>query len=988
MPDNGADIAVLGLQVDARQFVNANKALDEFTAAGARAEKQAQSLGRTASQSAKVSAVEARNAARAQVEAMEREFQVSQASIKDAVARGLLTPQEAERHGREAAIAYNRALTRTIDQASASGALNRNTQAGAAAFVDLANGFKNVDQAGRKAGLGLGRLNDSMVQVARQATGLNSVSGRLLDTVGTFAIGTAYMVPVLAGIAAIGYAWNKTTEETRKAREEAQKAVDALNEAARMEALGAAGTRADDLAAALREQAAIEAEIARRRQGPSSVAVAGAAVGAGVALGREVAVAENEKAIAKLEAQLERAKSAVEKGRRDIYDATAAAQERIKAARDRENEDAQRAADEAVRIEREKAQELERLAAEQARREQASSNLAAGLEIQIDAERRLLTAQREGKDAVASVNSELAREEALREATATATDKDRDRILGLVNALHDLRAASLAAGRAREEAAQSTANATAAEFEGTLQYLDEWRRKEQELADEAARFRDAWVFAAVDIASAFGQAAGQAASFAEALFTSGPAAIPSFVAGGVLSILDSRSNRAQAVEDARKEFERVLDAYVGELTDGSRWQQLEADAAKGAQDSFQALLDSMLAVFDSGPSSARDFANKVREEVAKGLDAQGLEELLAGFGPEGQKILDAYLDHLKAIEEQRQKEIQSQEDEIAVRRLIAQGKDEEAEALRRQIEEQAKLAEAAELGGDALAALWRELFNVEEAARAAAKAAEEEAEAKRRAETRGDFASNLGILQAQNAGDDFGAFKIGQEVAAAQQIADARALFDQGIIDQAMLDAFIEAIGVGLTNALDAATEAAARAAEAEQQRAYQELQNLNVRLLVAQGLSEEAYLLRQKLELEEALAAQRSEEYIALLLMVQAEERAARERQRQTEALAQQNRALEESTKSIEGMANALNGPRGLVLALRRFQTIQGAGAPNALGLTLPTYEARPQVQQSFDIHINGANKDGQQIYDEIVAAATRDARAGGGNRLVSILQ
>lgn len=956
MADGGADIAVLGLRVDARQFVSANKALDEFTAAGGRAEKQAESFGRTATQAAKVSAVESRNAARAQVDAMEREFQVAQASIKDAVARGLMTPKEAERHGREAAIAFNQGLIRTIDQTTHT-ALNRNTKAGAAAFVDLTNNFKNVDQAGRKAGLGLGRLNDSMVQVVRQTTGLNSISGRLLDTVGTFAIGTAYMVPVLAGLAAIGAWFSAATAEAREFKARVDEAKQSLLEAARVRALGLGGEAGQQLADLQKDRS-------------RTAALLGAAEGLG-----------NQSLAKKYRDDLEEADKAIKEAQQQIFETVTREQERINTERERGNTVAARTADESVRIEREKAQELERLAAEQARREQASSNLAASLEIQLDAERRLLNAQREGKDEVEAVNRELAREEAVREALATATDKDRDRILALVDALHDLRAASAAAARTREEAAQATAQATSAEFESTLGALDEWNRRQQDLADQAARFRDAWVFAAVDIASAFGDAAGRAASFAEALFTSGPAAIPAFLAGGISSILDSRANRAQAVEDARREFERVLDAYVDELADGSRWEQLEADAAKGAREAFDALLETMFADLASLGDFGAKAAQEIKDAINAGLDAEGIGDVLKQFGPEGQRILDAYLDHLKAIDEQRKEEIKSQEDEIAVRMLIAQGRDEEAEALRRQIEEQATLAAAAELGGEALADLWRELFKVEEAARAAAKAAEEEAEAKRRAETRSDFASNLSILQAQNSGDDFGAFVIGQEVAAAEQIANARKLFDQGIIDQAMLDAFIEAVGINLTRAIHDAADAAMRAAEAEAFRAQQDMDNLNVRLLMAQGASEEAFLLRQRMEVEDALFQQRSEEYIALLLMVQAEERAARERQRQARAMQEQQRALEESTKSIEGMSRALNGPAGLVLALRRFQTIQGAGAPNALGIKAPTYQGQAGVTIGT-VNINGANKDGAQLFDEIIAAAKTDYRAGAGNR------
>ena len=77
----------------------------------------------------------------------------------------------------------------------------------------------------------LGRLNNVFQMLAIQATGVNPVIGRLGSTLGMFAIGGLQMTAVLAGLAAIGYAWNKLTEDTRRAKEQAKEYLEALRQA-------------------------------------------------------------------------------------------------------------------------------------------------------------------------------------------------------------------------------------------------------------------------------------------------------------------------------------------------------------------------------------------------------------------------------------------------------------------------------------------------------------------------------------------------------------------------------------------------------------------------------------------------------------------------------------------------------------------------------------------------------------------------------------
>jgi len=72
------------------------------------------------------------------------------------------------------------------------------------------------------------------------------------------------------------------------------------------------------------------------------------------------------------------------------------------------------------------------------KRVMASKELVAALEVQIDAEQRLLAAQMESEEATRLVEAALEREAALREAGVIAIDSQREQIEGLVNSLQDL----------------------------------------------------------------------------------------------------------------------------------------------------------------------------------------------------------------------------------------------------------------------------------------------------------------------------------------------------------------------------------------------------------------------------------------------------------------------------------------------------------------------------------------------------------------------
>lgn len=1035
MEQNGVDIATLGLRVDARPVEEATRALDRFRETGEKAEAQSKSFGLTADEVARLnartydriaqaeeqyqadkvqreqaaaakSAATADAAARAQIAALERAFQEESAEVRLAVASGFLKPAEAEKIGRETAARFNKGLADAITGARAQGAFKG--QAGRQALVDVTQSIKDVGAEGRKAGLGLGRLNDAFVTVARQATGTSPVVGKLVDTIGTFAIGTAYMVPVLAGLAAIGYAWQAITEDAREAKRAQDEALQRLGDAARARALGPAGSVADDVANAQAAIRALKEELADLEAGGG---VGGTRLGLAIGTGNELAAAAAEeerlRRIQEVTAQIQEAEERAAEGILQIRENTNRRQEQINADEKRLLDERARAAEEAARADERRRDNLQRLADETARLERQSAATVTDLDQQIADERRLAAAQSGGAQAVEALNRELTREQALREALSNAVPRDIQAITDQVNALYDLKEANANATDLRAR--------TSAEFLETSKQLEEAHQRlteaERERAEDAAAYaaawRDAWVGAAVDISKALGESAGNAATFLAnlnigdvlqqgGLANLNPIAIPGFIAGGVAGILDKREERQRAVEQAREEWERVLDSYVDELADATRWERLTADATSGAEDAFGALLDSLFADLATRGSFGKEAAEKIKEQLQGSIDVEGLEAVLSKFGPEGQAILDEYRRKLERIEEQRQNEIKSQEDEIAVRRLIAQGKDEEAAALRRQLDEQAQLDAAYELGGEALRALWEELFNLEEASRAAAKAAEEAAEAQRRADTRRDFEANLGIIQANNRGDDLAAFSIGAEVQAAQDIADARKLFEDGIIDQALLDEFIEAIGIRLANAIEDTTRAIEEAARAEEYRAGVELQNLELRLLYANGLTDEALLLKQSLELQDAIFQGKSDEYIATLKQVQAAERAAAQNRRQTQALQEQSRAAEEATRALDGTSRAITRIRTEELARYRNEVLRNESAYRAtdpFGVEFGTPRFGGAAGGTLRIEagaiiVNAApGQDPAQIAQAVIDEVAKKKRAGGVNPFGSIL-
>lgn len=205
-----------------------------------------------------------------QMRIAETALQVDDAAVREAVFRGMLGPKEAEEAARINAEAYNRTILEVLDSGrtnEAAGIPVFQGQAGHETFAKIAGSLQEIDGASRKSAVGLGRLNNAMVTVARQAAGAHPVVGQLVDVVGTFALGTGVMVGVLAGMAALAAGWNRLTKDSREAREEAERMITRLRQLAEAQEVTASGGQLQvDISGIQREQLVLAERLERERR--------------------------------------------------------------------------------------------------------------------------------------------------------------------------------------------------------------------------------------------------------------------------------------------------------------------------------------------------------------------------------------------------------------------------------------------------------------------------------------------------------------------------------------------------------------------------------------------------------------------------------------------------------------------------------------------------------------------------------------------------
>lgn len=198
MADIG-DIATLGLQIDGSQAqttaTQMGVTLDQLGAKGTAAASQVASAGDKVTQS------------------LVQQY----ATLQDAQ-RGW----EAEARAMQGASAAQVALQRTQTEA-------------AVVQLRAADALKATGSAADGATFPLGRLRQSFASLAAQATGTSPVIDRIITTLGSFAVGNEWIIGVVAGVAAIGYAWKKlnsdTEEETKRAADSIKKLEDQIKNA-------------------------------------------------------------------------------------------------------------------------------------------------------------------------------------------------------------------------------------------------------------------------------------------------------------------------------------------------------------------------------------------------------------------------------------------------------------------------------------------------------------------------------------------------------------------------------------------------------------------------------------------------------------------------------------------------------------------------------------------------------------------------------------
>lgn len=205
--------------------------------------------------------VDAVAAAESFVRAQESYYRSNVARIKEAQARGLMSPAEAREAGQRAALEFNNAVLGALDRRPQ---FAQNRQA----FTTLAGSIKNIDEAGRSAGVGMHRLNNSLIVLARQATGTHPVVGQLVDVVGTFAIGTAKMVPILGGIAAIAGGFRIMSRDARESKKELEENLEVLQRIATQQSIEDRGGSARIAVQAAQEEARRIAVLLRQAQDP------------------------------------------------------------------------------------------------------------------------------------------------------------------------------------------------------------------------------------------------------------------------------------------------------------------------------------------------------------------------------------------------------------------------------------------------------------------------------------------------------------------------------------------------------------------------------------------------------------------------------------------------------------------------------------------------------------------------------------------------
>lgn len=866
-----ADIARVGLQVDANQFVQANRqvrgSIDEVTASEKKlqqtmfgrgsAAEQAANASKQASDAylnawrqvdherAKLSRVQAqrdaKEAAQARIEALEHEYQISMGHIKEAAAREFLTPKEAARAGREAAMEYNRQVLSVLESARSQGAFRivapgpgGDAMEGQKAYGQLAKNLKNVEESAGHAGLGLGRLNRGMLTVAEQSLGLNAATGHLIDTVGTFAIGTAYMIPVLAGLAALGAAWDHITEKSRKAKEEQDDAIKHLQGLAKERSQAGFGTTPSDVQAVQARRAEIEREIAQE--------AALAASGSTVLRGQDTPEAAQGR-ITKLGREYERLGKLVEEGEKSVQEKSLKTyteeNDKVKRAREkaaREREQAiEREASVRAQINAKAEQSLDALNRENEKLQEAKKALdehAASLQREREESDRMLRARRQSQEAVDQLTVALAGENAVRERRAQA---EKDHIPLSEEDAQKTR--ENAEAIARNEIATRKLNDADKERKKAIDEARKAEEERQRAMEKNIRIAQDSINATIEFARALGKLDDQSARTAESIVELATAAVR--LSQGDLTAIPSALHGLfglfgggdQAAEKARKDEQAALEKLTRAITDlNNTYRQNPSD---------------IQAQFDQAKANAR------AEYDAKYTEAKNTLKGDAQYAAIGEANAQYHRDLQAAAEAAAaalDRSLRAFDADIKARELDTQGRTDEAAAVRLQARQAEELYQAQVAGWDA--ARIEALKHVQ--------ALEREADAQQRAaaaaESATRFRNSLLARGAAAIGDTNAAATIQlyeqhrqemvqarsdnrspAEIALLQLVQDAE---DAALRDQQQIDAINKAAQAQL-DALDTQTQAAQQQLQVQQEQLQTQQRTVDAMRQVVDSLRE-----------------------------------------------------------------------------------------------------------------------------------------------------
>jgi hypothetical protein len=120
---------------------------------------------------------------------------------------------------------------------------------------------------------GLNSVRASLTGLAASLLGTAPGVAQFTSALGTMAVGSGVMIGVLAGLAALGFAWDKLTEKTRKAKQETEEALRSLSKLRDRERQGAGGETVDHIDRARQQLAKDRAALVALQQqsvGPST----------------------------------------------------------------------------------------------------------------------------------------------------------------------------------------------------------------------------------------------------------------------------------------------------------------------------------------------------------------------------------------------------------------------------------------------------------------------------------------------------------------------------------------------------------------------------------------------------------------------------------------------------------------------------------------------------------------------------------------------